>query len=131
MNELLIKLLYAVIISVVPILTKFLTDYIKNLKFKIESEMQNKYIDEVKNIISDIVLSVNQTFVERLKKEGAFTKEAQEEAYKMAYATALILVQGKAKEVITNVYSDFDTFLETQIESYVNMYKIEPHKDGD
>lgn len=69
------------------------------------------------------VLTVSQTYVDTLRQHGAFTKEAQDEAYSRAKAYVLKLLNTKAKDLLLELYGDLDIWLETMIESTVNSLK--------
>lgn len=86
MNEIFTDLLKAVITAVVPILSVFAITAIRKMRDKAIAQTDNikhqDYILEIAEAISVAVAATSQTYVDALKKTGAFTKEAQEEALK-------------------------------------------------
>jgi hypothetical protein len=89
----------------------------------IKNENLNSYIDHVQRIISDVVLSVNQTYVESMKAHNTFTKDAHIEAKNKAIEMAKSLITDESKNMIVLVYGDFDAYLNTMIESLVAQHK--------
>jgi hypothetical protein len=83
--NLLQDILEVCIIPLLGVLTAYLVNYIKaksvELTNKTDSEMADKYIQMLTQTITDCVIATNQTYVETLKKQEAFTKEAQQEAF--------------------------------------------------
>ena len=80
--------LIQVLIAILPILSAFL---IRVLNLKAEQIKQlnknrklDKFIDLAKDIIEKSVISVNQTYVEKLKEQKEFTEEKQKEAFKIS-----------------------------------------------
>lgn len=122
-NGLLQDLLYAVITVMLPILTKHAVDWFKTLKANSNNALLNTYITQAQDIIANVVVSVNQTYVETLKKSGNFTAEAQTEAFNMAKNTASKLITDNIKTAIESMYGNLDTYIETAIESAVNTNK--------
>ena len=79
--EMLYKILEVCVIPLLGILTVYAVKFIKvksdEIKTKADNELADKYIDLLSTTISDCVIATNQTYVEALKKENAFTAEAQ------------------------------------------------------
>lgn len=86
-------------------------------------EQLNKYIDSAQKAISDAVLTVNQTYVDSLKKTGEFSQEAQDEAKMMAIEIAKQMITEDCVDAIETVYDDFDVYLDAAIESMVRNNK--------
>lgn len=85
----------------------------------------NKYVDSAQKAISNVVLSVSQVYVDSLKAQGSFTKEAQTAAKKKAIETAKSLITEESKNAIIILYGDFDSYLDSFIEAVVRENKIE------
>lgn len=115
------------LIPLLGILTKFLVDYLSakrdELKAKTNSEVAKKYTDMVYDTVVKCVIATNQTYVESLKKENAFTKEAQEEAFNRTMNAVLAVLSNDAKEYITEATGDLRTYLTQLIEAEVNSQK--------
>ena len=122
-HALILDLLYAVIIVAIPILAKYITSYLSTKKIvsneQITLSLQQLLINDAIQIVNDIVLEISQTYVDSLKKSGSFDADAQKEAFNMAYDNAYKLISKDAKNLITEYYNDFDTWLRTQIEKSV------------
>jgi hypothetical protein len=58
-----------------------------------------------------------------LKKENAFTKEAQEIAFQKTLDAVLAVLSDDAKEYLTELYGDATAYLTTRIEAEVNLRK--------
>lgn len=90
-----------------------------------ENEKLNQYVDLAQNAISNAVLSVSQVYVDSLKANGSFTKEAQAEAKEKAVERAKTLITEESKNAIIILYGDFDSYLDSMIEAVVRASKIE------
>lgn len=96
---------------------------ISELKLKHESELAKKYFDMLDKTICDAVIATNQTYVEALKKEGKFDAEAQKKAFKQTYDTVMKLLTADAKEYLQTAVADLTVYINTRIESEVNLNK--------
>ena len=88
-----------------------------------ENEKLNKMIDQAQSIIYNVVVTVNQTFVNTLKTEGKFDKESAEIAKNTAVDKATELINEETTKAIENVYGNLDSYLDVTIESMVNQLK--------
>lgn len=115
------------IIPLLGILTKFLIDYLiakrDEIKSKTSNDTAKKYTDMVYDTVVKCVIATNQTYVESLKKEGVFTKEAQEEAFNRTMDAVLTILNQDAKDYIIETTGDLNTYLTQLIESEVNYQK--------
>ena len=125
--EILKDILYILITTAVPVLVtylcKFLYEKWTEIKAKVENEKVSNTLDQVVSMVLDCVEKVNQTYVDSLKENDKFTKEASEEAFKMCKETALAMLSEDAKKIIIMVYGDIDTYLDTLIEATVRQLK--------
>ena len=94
-----------------------------------KSEIEKKYIEKISKTITDCVIATNQTFVETLKKENAFTKEAQEEAFQKTITNVMSILKEDCIEYLESITSDITIYLRNQIEAEVNKNKIEKPKE--
>ena len=121
------EVMYIIITVLLPVVVKYLAAYInqkqKNLVSQIENEKTKPYIDSAITAITAAVVSVNQTYVDSLKKNGEFTPESQKEAYTIAKEKALAMISEDAKQAIATVYGDVDSFIDAFIESKVKENK--------
>lgn len=128
--NLLQDILEVCIIPLLGVLTAYLVNYIKaksiELTNKTDSEMADKYIQMLTQTITDCVIATNQTYVETLKKQEAFTKEAQKEAFQKTYDAVMLVLTDDAKDYLAEAYGDLTAYITMKIEAEVNMSKIIP-----
>ena len=119
--------IYIIVTALALPLTKYLVDLFKakisEISINVKDETLKKYIDFTEEAISKAVVSVNQTYVDSLKASGKFDKDAQKEAKDKATAIAKQLITQEAKEAISMVYGDFDSYLDATMETMVNLNK--------
>lgn len=124
---LLYKILEVCIIPLLGILTTYFVKYVKakslEIQNKIDNDTADKYIRMADETITSCVIAVSQTYVDALKKDNLFTKEAQKEAFKMAYDSIMSLLTLEAKEYLTNIYGDLSAYITTRIEAEVQLRK--------
>ena len=95
----------------------------KQLQDNIDNDLADKYIGLLNDTVSKCVLATTQTYVESLKKQGEFDKEAQKEAFRMSYEAILRTLSDEAKTYLTNIYGDFETYLTQLVEAEVKKNK--------
>lgn len=121
------EILYLIITGIIPLLITygiiFLKVKIKEQEKKLENDQLIKYIDAATDAISKSVLTVSQTYVDTLKKEGKFDAEAQKTAKQMAIDKAKTLITAESKAAIETLYTDFEAYLNDAIESLVKENK--------
>lgn len=126
-TPMLYTILEVCIIPLLGILTTYIVKYInkksEEIQVKVDNELANKYILLLTDTITSCVVATNQTYVEALKKENAFTMEAQEEAFKKTYEAVMAVLTEDAKEYLTAVYGDLNKIIITKIEAEVNLVK--------
>lgn len=120
-------IIYIIITSLALPLTVYLVSLLRTkiseIAINTQDETLKKYIEFAEDAISKAVVSVNQTYVESLKKSGKFDKEAQIEAKNKAIEIAKKLITQDIKEAIATVYGDFETYLDATTETIVNLNK--------
>lgn len=120
--------LYLIITGILPLLITygilFLKVKIKEQEKNLENDQLVKYIDAATDAISKAVLTVNQTYVDSLKKQGKFDEEAAKTAKQMAIDKAKALITEDSKAVIETLYSDFEAYLNDAIEELVRENKV-------
>lgn len=125
--ELLVQIVQVCILPLLGILTKFLVDFLSTkrdeLKTKTDSEIAQKYTDMIYQTVVDCVVATNQTYVDALKKDGAFTPEAQKEAFRQTLDAVLAILSEDAKDYIRETTGDLNTYLTNLIESQVHANK--------
>ena len=125
--ELLSQIFEVCIIPLLGVLTTFLVRYInakmKTLVDTISDEKQKKYIEMLNNTITDCVIATTQTYVDTLKKQGKFDKEAQEQAFLMTFNAVSDLLTKESKKYLNEAIEDLDLYIKQKIESEVNINK--------
>ena len=129
------ELLIAVVTVSIPIVVKYITAYLNTLKEKKKSEIAQEdkvafdaSILEAIELVQKVVDKVSQTYVDSLKAKNEFTKEAQASSLAKAIDDAKTLISAETQGLISSVYSDFDKWLEIQIESYIRSQKPDQAK---
>lgn len=123
LNELLNSLLFALLTVAIPFVLNQIVPYIKVLIKKQNIINDNTILSNALDDVMDAVLYVNQIYVDALKKEGTFTEQAQNDAFKLAYNEAIKAISEEAKEVISKTKGSVDEWLYKQIEIAVNNAK--------
>ena len=121
------NLLYEILdLCIVPLLGILVAYFVKYVKAKgqeiatqVDNELASKYIVMLTTTITDCVVATNQTYVEALKKEGKFDKEAQYKAFQMTYNAVMDILTEDAKEYLNNFYGDLSLYLSKRIEAEV------------
>ncbi len=90
-----------------------------------EQEKINYWIDEGQKIITDAVKYVSQTYVDSLKKAGAFNKEAQVEAKERCIERIKSLLSTEGRAYLTKIYKNLDVYIDTKLEAAVSDNKKE------
>ena len=116
-------LLFPVISDLSIWLCVFINAKINEIKQKTKDETSKKYLDMLNTTITDAVLTTTQTYVESLKKQGSFDKEAQLYAFQMTYEAVMKLLTEEAEEYLTESLGDLDTYITNRIEAEVKMTK--------
>lgn len=114
-------------IPLLGVLTTYLVMYLKaksvELQEKVDNDLANKYIQMLTDTICVCVIATNQTYVESLKKQGKFDKEAQQKAFEMTLESVLSILSDEAKEYLTAIYGDLNNYIMQLIEAQVNQNK--------
>lgn len=115
------------LIPLLGILAAYIIKFIKaksaEIQNKVDNDTADKYIAMLDNTISACVIATTQTYVEALKKENAFTKEAQQEAFNLTFNAVMDVLAEDAKEYLTNIYGDLNAYISNKIEAEVNLNK--------
>lgn len=127
---LLYQILEVCVIPLLGILTAYFVKFInmKSLEIQanVNNDMADKYIAMVADTVSACVIATNQTYVEALKKNNAFTAEAQKEAFNLTYNAVMAILTKDAKEYLAEIYGDVAAYITNKIEAEVNISKIVP-----
>lgn len=132
MNEFNVQELLKILIEVVflPAIPVVVTYVVKTLKAHIESKIAQVnnsdvalYLNQVCDIISQAVTCTTQTYVDALKAEGKFDKEAQMTAFAKTKNKVVTMLSKEAYDLLNSLYGDVDIWIETKIEQEVRLQK--------
>jgi hypothetical protein len=127
---LLYEILQVCIIPLLGVLTAYIVKFINaksaEIQHNVDNDMADKYIAMVTDTISACVIATNQTYVEALKKQNAFTAEAQKEAFQLTYNAVMAILTEDAKDYLAEIYGDVAAYITNKIEAEVNISKIVP-----
>lgn len=127
---LLYQILEVCVIPLLGILTAYVVKFINAKSLEIQNKVDNdtadKYISMLDDTICACVIATTQTYVETLKKENAFTKEAQKEAFNLTYNAVMSVLTNEAKSYLTEIYGDLTAYITNKIEAEVSLNKIVP-----
>ena len=121
------EILEYVLIPLLIILTRYLIVFIdakrKELKEKVNNDLADKYIDMIYTTVSNCVIATNQTYVDSLKAQGNFNKEAQIVAFNETLEAIKKILSDDAIEYIHSITEDTDFYLTKLIEATVREQK--------
>ena len=125
--ELVAQIFEVCIIPLLGVLTAFFVKWVNAKTAEIadtrKTETEKKYINMLNNTISDCVIATTQTYVDTLKKQGAFDAEAQKVAFTMTYEAVVKLLTDEATEYLNEAVGDLNLYITQKIESEVNLNK--------
>ena len=124
MNEIIINIISIVVTSIVlPLISIAGAKLIQFINSKIKNTKAADLLTTATTIVINAVRSVFQTYVEALKKEGSFNKDAQIIALNKAKDIALIQMTDEVKNYLVTTYGSLDSWLDTNIEATINILK--------
>ena len=125
--ELVTQIFEVCIIPLLGVLTAFFVKWVNAKTAEIadtrKNETEKKYINMLNNTISDCVIATTQTYVDTLKKQGAFDAEAQKVAFTMTYEAVVKLLTDEATEYLNEAVGDLNLYITQKIESELNLNK--------
>jgi len=129
MKEFMFTLLQGILSVAIPLATAYLVAFLKRKSAQVAAQTENEraqhHLGEITNAVTTAVTATSQTYVDALKAENAFTKEAQLEALQKAKNTALSILSPAAAQFIADVYGDLNEYLTAKIEETVRVQKTE------
>lgn len=100
-------------ICLIPLLGYLTTRFIafldakkQEVKAKTDNELAHKYLDMIVDTVTRCVMATNQTYVDTLKKEGSFDKEAQEIAFQKTFNAVMAILSEDMKQYIIETFGD-------------------------
>ena len=126
-NSIISTIITAFIIPVLIICSKKLVSFIKAKEDEVTSNIDNESISLAFNTLFDFVetavVSTNQTIVDSLKNMDKFDKQSQIEAFNTTKNTILNSLSEQTINLIKSYVGDFDSYLDSLIQSSVNKHK--------
>lgn len=124
MNEIIINIISVIVTSIVlPLISIAGAKLIQFINTKIKNNKAADLLTTATTIVINAVRSVFQTYVEALKKEGSFNKDAQLIALTKAKDIALTQMTDEVKSYLVATYGNLDSWLDTNIEATINILK--------
>ena len=124
MNEIIINIISVVVTSIVlPLISIAGAKLIQFINSKTKNNKAADLLTTATTIVINAVRSVFQTYVEALKKEGSFNKDAQIIALNKAKDIALTQMTDEVKDYLVTTYGSLDSWLDTNIEATINILK--------
>ena len=124
---LLYQILEVCIIPLLGLLTAYIVKYVNaksaEMQAKVENDKADKYIAMLDDTICACVIATSQTYVEALKKDNVFTREAQLEAFDKTFNAVMKVLSEDAKKYLTEIYGDLTVYITNKIEAEVSLNK--------
>lgn len=122
LSQAIVIILTALATAVAGIITALSTKAINWLTSKTKSNELDKYLNLLNETVIDVVKSLDQTVVWRLKEasqDGKLTKEEIEDISKLAKRTIMELLGENTIAVLSEVFSDVEALIASKIERAV------------
>lgn len=122
-RTLLLDIIELCLFPLLGLLTAYLVILIKNktkqITDKTDNDLADKYINMLSDTIATCVMATNQTYVNNLKKENMFDKEAQKEALNKTADAVKQILSADAQKYLNETYGDVSALIMQKIEAEV------------
>ena len=118
------NILIPLLVTIITICICMMTSKIAKDAARTAPSKYSEIIYGLENIVNKAVITTNQTFVNELKKQGKFDKEAMQEAYRRTYESIVASLSQTFFEYLDEETIDIDVLLKNMIETSVNWNKI-------
>ena len=118
------NILIPLLITIITICVCTMTSKIAKNAAESAPSKYSEIIYGLENIVNKAVITTNQTFVNELKKQGKFDKEAMEVAYNKTFNSIVASLSQSFFEYIDKENVDIDTLLKNMIETSVDWNKL-------
>ena len=118
------NILIPLLVTIITICICMMTSKVAKDAARTAPSKYSEIIYGLENIVSKAVITTNQTFVNELKKQGKFDKEAMQEAYRKTYESIIASLSQPFFEYLDEETIDIDALLKNMIETSVNWNKI-------
>lgn len=119
LSQIFIGVLIPLITIVCGFLVKFINTKSNEVKTKTHNQLVQFTIDQLNRVVVDCIQTTNQTYVDSLKAQGKFDKEAQKVAFKQTYDNVVSILSADAKEILGEVVGDLKVYITNQIEANI------------
>ena len=117
------NILIPLLVTIITICICMMTSKVAKDAARTAPSKYSEIIYGLENIVNKAVITTNQTFVNELKKQGKFDKEAMQEAYRRTYESIVASLSQSFFEYIDEETIDIDALLKNMIETSVNWNK--------
>lgn len=107
------------LIALTSYIIAFLHKQTVRLQEKIRDEKVKNLINIAEGIVDQAVSTVTQTYVDGLKADGVFDKDAQKNAFEKSKTYIYSLMTEETKKAIMENYGTLDTWVATKIEESI------------
>ena len=118
------NILIPLLVTIITICICMMTSKIAKDAARLAPSKYSEIIYGLENIVNKAVITTNQTFVNELKKQGKFDKEAMKLAFDKTYESVIDSLSQSFYEYIEDENIDIDALLKNMIETSVNWNKI-------
>ena len=118
------NILIPLLITIITICICTITSKVAKSAVESAPSKYSEIIYGLENIVNKAVITTNQTFVNELKKQGKFDKEAMQEAYKRTYESIIASLSQSFFEYVDKETIDIDMLLKNMIETSVDWNKL-------
>ena len=118
------NILIPLLVTIITICICMMTSKVAKDTARLAPSKYSEIIYALENIVNKAVITTNQTFVNELKKQGKFDKEAMQEAYRRTYESIISSLSQSFFEYLDEETIDIDALLKNMIETSVNWNKI-------
>ena len=118
------NILIPLLVTIITICICIMTSKVAKNAAESAPSKYSEIIYALENIVNKAVITTNQTFVNELKKQGKFDKEAMEEAYNKTFNSIVASLSQSFFEYIDKETIDIDTLLKNMIETSVDWNKL-------
>jgi DNA topoisomerase VI subunit B len=121
-------LLEAVMAVAIPIVAKYLMDYLNAKSAEAKASTNNilmaRYLDNVTEAVVIAIESVSQTFTDKMRDEnGKLTREQAQYAMTVAISVAKSQLSSEVQSFVNEVYGDINKYLTDRIEAELHIAK--------
>lgn len=111
------------VVAISSFLIALLRQQTAKIEGKIKDERAKRLLEIAEGVVTQAVTSVTQTYVDGLKADGEFTKEAQRAAFEQSKEKIYALLTNETMQAIQDNYGSMEEWIKTKIEETVNKNK--------